>query len=511
MAKLKRPVMLAILDGFGLGDVNDPKNAVVQANPENFQKLWNSCAHTTLRASGLDVGLPEGQMGNSEVGHLNLGAGRIVYQELTRITKDAEEGALCERPVVKDLFAQVQGKRLHLVGLLSDGGVHSHNIHLKALLKGAKAAGVQDVFVHALLDGRDVPPRSALTYIEDLEAFMKEEGVGTIATVGGRYYGMDRDKRWERVELAYQAIVDGVGPTAQSALEAVQASYEADVSDEFVIPTVIAPEGHVQEGDGLLFFNFRPDRARQFVRALIDPTFECFVRKAGCMHLHVATMTKYEDDLNAPVVYGKEVLQNTLGEVLSRGGYRQLRIAETEKYAHVTYFFNGGEENVFEGEERILIPSPKVATYDLQPEMSAKEVTDAVVKAIDSTDFDMIILNFANPDMVGHTGDFEAAKVAVKTVDTCLGRIVEAIERVNGYLLITADHGNSEMMVNHATGVAHTAHTTNLVPLVLLDPAQEGLGVTEGRLCDIAPTMLDLAGIAQPEDMTGRSVLVREA
>ena len=510
MAKLKAPVMLVILDGFGMGDVTDPTNAVVQAKPQNFIDLWNTYPHTTLQASGLAVGLPEGQMGNSEVGHLNLGAGRIVYQELTRITKEAEEGALFERPVIKELYAKAKNGRLQLLSLLSDGGVHSSLDHLEAVIRGAKEAGVKEVFVHALLDGRDVPPRSAITYIEQLEAYMAELGLGKIATVGGRYYGMDRDKRWDRVAVAYDAIVNGEGKTATTAKAAVEASYADDVSDEFVVPTVIDKAGTIQDGDAVLFCNFRPDRARQLTRALTDPAFDGFERVGGPKKIYMATMTKYEEGLDAHVVYEKELLSNTLGQVLADGGYKQLRIAETEKYAHVTYFFNGGEETPFEGEDRILVPSPKVATYDLQPEMSAAEVTDKVVAAIESKTYDMIVLNFANPDMVGHTGVFEAAEKAIKTVDTCLGRIVTAIKAVYGDLLITADHGNSETMVDHTTGVAHTAHTTNPVPLILMSEAHKGDALEAGKLCDIAPTMLALAGIPQPNEMTGQNLWVKK-
>lgn len=509
MAKLKAPVMLAILDGFGIGNTEDPTNAVVQAKPTNFMKLWNTCPHTTLTASGLAVGLPEGQMGNSEVGHLNLGAGRIVYQELTRITKDVEDGQFFTRPVIRELYAKAQHSRLQLISLLSDGGVHSSLEHLKAVIKGAKDAGVQEVYVHALLDGRDVAPKSALGYIEELETYMKELGLGKIATVGGRYYGMDRDKRWDRIEKAYEAIVDGLGEKASSAVGAVQASYDAGVTDEFVVPTVLDTEGCIHDGDAVLVCNFRPDRVRQITRALCDESFDGFARKKGYLSLYIATMNVYEEGLPVHVVYPKEVLEDTLGAVLSAGGYTQLRIAETEKYAHVTYFFNGGEETPFEGEDRILVPSPKVATYDLQPEMSAYEVTDHVVKAITDGTYDMIILNLANPDMVGHTGVFEAAVKAIQAVDACLGNIVDAIRKVNGYLLVTADHGNSEIMVNHETETPHTAHTTNPVPLVLVGPEGHTPQLAEGKLCDIAPTMLALAGIPQPTAMTGQSLLIK--
>lgn len=508
MAKLKGPVMLTILDGFGIGDGQDPTNAVVQANPRTFLKLWDECPHTLLDASGMAVGLPDGQMGNSEVGHLNIGAGRIVYQELTRITKEAQDGTLFTRPVLVNAYEAGKQQALHLIGLLSDGGVHSHIDHLKELLRGAKAAGVSKVYIHGFLDGRDVPPQSALAYIDDIAMFCKELGLGSLATVGGRYYGMDRDQRWERVQLAYNAILCGSGNDVSCAHEAVERSYVDETTDEFVIPSVIDGYEGIQDGDAVLFFNFRPDRARQLVRAVVDPTFTGFERKRVLQDSYVASMTRYEADLAVPVVYDKELLTDTLGEVLSKGGYRQLRIAETEKYAHVTYFFNGGKEDVFPGEDRILVPSPKVATYDLQPEMSAPEVTEKVVAAICSGEYDMIILNYANPDMVGHTGDFEAAKRAILAVDEGLSEIVKAIQDMQGQLLITADHGNSEVMVDHTTEILHTAHTTNPVPLILVG-ALEGVTLRPGRLCDLAPTMLDLGGIAQPEAMSGESLLVQ--
>ncbi|MDU5088753.1 MAG: 2,3-bisphosphoglycerate-independent phosphoglycerate mutase [Veillonella sp.] len=441
MAKLEAPVMLVILDGFGLGDKSDTTNAVVQAKPLCFNRLWDMYPHTTLEASGLAVGLPEGQMGNSEVGHLNLGSGRIVYQDLTRITKDVESGEFYNRPVMKELYEVAKKQSLHLIGLVSDGNVHCSLDHIKAVIKGAHDNGIEHVYVHALLDGRDVAPQCAQGYLKDLETYMADLNCGKIATVSGRYYAMDRDNRWDRVELAYNAIVHGQGEKATSACEAVQQSYE------------------------------------------------------------------YEDGLPVHIVYEKDTLSETLGEVLSAGGYRQLRIAETEKYAHVTYFFNGGEEEPFEGEDRILVKSPQVATYDLQPEMSAYEVTDKVVQAIQDETYDMIILNFANPDMVGHTGSFEAAVKAVQAVDTCLGRIVEAIRSKKGHLLVTADHGNAELMVNHETGKVHTAHTTNLVPLILMSDSLKTATLEAGKLCDIAPTLLDLAGIKQPKAMTGHSLV----
>lgn len=507
MAKLNAPVMLVILDGFGMGDATDTTNAVVQAKPEFFNSLWDTYPHTTLEASGMAVGLPTGQMGNSEVGHLNLGSGRIVYQDLTRITKDVENGDFYKRPVIKELYKKASQTRLQIIGLVSDGNVHCSLDHIKAVIQGAKAEGIQDVFVHALLDGRDVAPQCAETYIQELESFMNDIGCGTIATVSGRYYGMDRDNRWDRVELAYNAIVNGVGETATTACEAVQSSYVKDVVDEFVRPTVINKTGCIQDGDAVIFCNFRPDRGRELTKALIVPEFDGFSRKP--LNVYMATMTKYEEGLPVHIVYEKDTLSNTLGEVLSAGGYRQLRIAETEKYAHVTYFFNGGKEVPFEGEDRILVPSPAVATYDLQPEMSAPEVTDKVVDAIYSKEYDMIILNYANPDMVGHTGSFEAAVKAIQTVDKGLERITKAIQDVHGHLLVTADHGNAEVMVNHETGKAHTAHTTNVVPLILVSDTYKSSSLRTGKLCDIAPTMLDLAHIDKPNDMSGNSLLVK--
>lgn len=506
----KSPVMLLIMDGFGLGDKNDPTNAVEQSHPKNISKLIEQYPHTTLNASGLAVGLPDGQMGNSEVGHLNLGAGRVVYQELTRITKDIKEGSFFAKPVLKSIYEDAKGDTLHIIGLLSDGGVHSHIAHIKAAVKGAKDANVSQVYVHALLDGRDVAPKSAEKYILDLEEYMKELGIGVIATIAGRYYGMDRDKRWDRVQKSYEAIVDGIGLYADSAIEALKAAYERGETDEFVLPTVIDKNGVIKSGQSVLFCNFRPDRARELTAALTVPSFDGFVRKSGQLNIHMATMTKYEDNLPVEVVYVKERINDTLGEYLASEGMTQLRIAETEKYAHVTYFFNGGEEVPNVGEDRILIPSPKVPTYDMQPEMSAYEVTDKVVEAIQAQKYDMIILNFANPDMVGHTGDFEAAKKAILAVDECVGRIVDELLKVDGKLLITADHGNADIMVDHNTNNPHTAHTTNPVPLILVSEKYAKAKLMDGgKLCDIAPTLLELAGKNKPAAMTGHSLLIK--
>lgn len=500
--------MLIIMDGYGLGDPKDPTNAVEQSHHKNFTLFEEMYPHTTLEASGLAVGLPKGQMGNSEVGHLNIGAGRIIYQELTRITKDVEDGVFFENPVVKETYDHAKKGALHIMGLLSDGGVHSHIDHMKATLLGAKNNGLTDVYVHAFLDGRDVPPSSAGAFISELEAYMNEIGCGKIATISGRFYAMDRDKRWDRVKKAYEAIVDGDGLYADTASEALALAYDRGETDEFVQPTIIVKGAEIAPDDTVWFVNFRPDRARELTAALTLPDFDGFARKRGKLPLFMSTMVVYEENLPVHVVYRKEVPKNTLGEVISKLGYRQLRIAETEKYAHVTYFFNGGEETPFEGEDRELIASPKVATYDLQPEMSAHEVTDKVIDAIRKGAYDMIILNYANADMVGHTGNFEAAKKAVSTVDECIGKVAKEIIAVNGHLLITADHGNADVMVNHITGVAHTAHTTNLVPLILVSEAHKHDKLEAGKLCDIAPTLLDLAHIKQPAEMTGKSLLI---
>lgn len=506
----KSPVMLLIMDGFGLGDKNDPTNAVEQSHPENISKLMEKYPNTMVNASGLAVGLPEGQMGNSEVGHLNLGAGRVVYQELTRITKDIEEGRFFKKPVLENIYKKAENDVLHLIGLLSDGGVHSHIGHIKAAIKGAKDAGVKSVYVHALLDGRDVPPSSAKKYIEDLEAYMQAIDFGKIATIAGRYYGMDRDKRWDRVQKSYEAIVYGEGLYAKTALEALEEAYQRGETDEFVLPTVIEKDGNIKANQAVLFCNFRPDRARELTAALVLEDFAGFERRENNLNLTMATMTKYEEGLPVAIVYEKERINDSLGEFLANENMTQLRIAETEKYAHVTYFFNGGEETPFKNEDRVLVPSPKVATYDLQPEMSAYEVTEKVIEAIKSQKYDMIILNFANPDMVGHTGVFEAAKKAVLVVDECVGKIVDELLKVDGQVLITADHGNADIMVDHSTNNPHTAHTTNPVPLILVSEKHKNAQLlADGKLCDIAPTLLDLLGKEQPKAMDGHSLLVK--
>lgn len=509
MTKLSAPVALVIMDGWGVGRPGDSNDAIAIAKTPVMNGLIQKYPHTTLQCSGEAVGLPDGQMGNSEVGHLNIGAGRVVYQELTRITKAIREGDFFENAVLLDVAAKVNEKdsALHLMGLVSDGGVHSHNTHLYALLDFAKRQGIKTVYVHAFLDGRDVPPSSAVEYLKELEAKIAEIGLGKIATVAGRYYAMDRDKRWEREELAYNAIACAEGATASSAVEAVEASYANEKTDEFVMPNVIEGYAGMNEGDGVIFFNFRPDRARQLTRVFTDRAFDGFERKKGYMPLTFATMTQYEKGLDVEIAYKPQVLKNTLGEVLQAEGLKQLRIAETEKYAHVTFFFNGGVEAPLEGEERILIPSPKVATYDLKPEMSAIEVTDKVVAEIEAKRHDVIVLNFANGDMVGHTGVLEAAVKAVETVDTCVGRMVEAILKVGGAICITADHGNAEQMVDPETGGPFTAHTTNVVPFVVVGENQVGRSIHTGSLADIAPTLLGLAGIQVPAEMTGKSLL----
>ena len=502
---MKKPLILMILDGFGIGP--ERGNAIRAANKPNLDRLFAANPLTRIGASGTDVGLPDGQMGNSEVGHTNIGAGRIVYQELTRITKSISDGDFFENPALTAAAdaAASSGKALHLMGLLSDGGVHSHNGHLYALLELAKRRGCKKVYVHAFLDGRDVPPSSGKEYVAACQKRMEEIGVGTIATVTGRYYAMDRDHRWDRVKKAYDAMTRGEGVRRSDPAEAVEASYRDGVTDEFVLPAVCDPEGCVKAGDPVIFFNFRPDRARQITRAFVDPDFDGFGRAGGFLKPHFVCMTQYDAAMpNVEVAFRPEKLANTLAEVISKNGLSQLRIAETEKYAHVTFFFNGGAETVYPGEDRVLIHSPKVATYDLKPEMSAYEVTDALVGRIESGKYDVIILNFANCDMVGHTGVFAAAKAAVEAVDACVGRVTDAIAKAGGVALITADHGNAEQMVA-ADGSPFTAHTTNPVPFCVVGyPCRVRRG---GRLADIAPTMLKILGLPQPPEMTGTSIV----
>ena len=502
---MKKPLVLMILDGFGIAP--DEGNAIVAANTPNLDRILKENPVTKIGASGMDVGLPDGQMGNSEVGHTNIGAGRIVYQELTRITKSAEEGDMEKNPALLKAMqsAKDNGKALHFMGLLSDGGVHSHNTHLYALLGLAKKLGLEKVFVHCFLDGRDVPPSSGKDYVKELMAKLEEIGVGKVATVMGRYYAMDRDNRWERVEKAYAAMVYGEGVKAECPVCAVQNSYDENVTDEFVVPTVCEGAEPVASGDSVIFYNFRPDRAREITRTLVDPDFSGFERRNGFFPLSYVCMTQYDATMpNVDVAYKPESLTNTFGEYLSKNDLTQLRIAETEKYAHVTFFFNGGVEKQYPGEERILVKSPSVATYDLQPEMSAYEVTDKMVEAVKSGKYDALILNYANCDMVGHTGVFEAAVKAVEAVDACIGRVEAAVKEMGGCILLTADHGNADRMVDD-DGTPFTAHTTNPVPFCVINhPCELREG---GRLADIAPTMLKILGLPQPSEMTGESII----
>ena len=507
----KGPVMLMILDGFGINEKTDG-NAVKLAKTPNIDKLMKKYPNTIMYTSGLKVGLPDGQMGNSEVGHTNIGAGRIVYQELTKITKSIEDGDFFAIPEFIEAIENCKkhNSKLHILGLLSDGGVHSHIRHLYGLLEMAKRRDFEDVYVHCFLDGRDTPPASAEGYITQLEEKMKEKKVGKIASISGRYYAMDRDKRWDRVKKCYDALVRGEGNKATSATIAIEDSYQKEVFDEFVEPTVIVnndtPIATIGENDSVIFFNFRPDRAREITRAIVDPEFDGFETEK--INTYFVCFTNYDETMpNVKIAFKKEPLVNTFGEVVSKNGLKQLRIAETEKYAHVTFFFNGGEEKQYKGEDRILVPSPKVETYDLKPEMSAHEVTTKVVDAINSKKYDSIILNFANPDMVGHTGNLDAAIKAVETIDECVGKVIEAINEVEGVALITADHGNCEQMIDYKTGEPFTSHTTNPVPLVLV--GMDDVKLKDGKLADLAPTMLDIMNLAKPEEMTGESLIVK--
>ena len=504
--------MLMILDGFG-ENKEEKANAVKLANTPNIDKLMKTCPTTDIHTSGLDVGLPEGQMGNSEVGHTNIGAGRIVYQELTRITKSIEDGDFFTN---EEFIAAIENckkynSKLHIMGLLSNGGVHSHIRHLFGLLELAKRRDFEDVYVHCFMDGRDTAPSSGESFISELEEKMKEKGVGKIATITGRFYAMDRDKRWQRVEKAYNALVRGEGEKATSAIGAIESSYQKEIFDEFIEPTVIVngetPVATIGKHDSVIFFNYRPDRAREITRTLVDKEFNEFEVEKD-LDLYYVCMTSYDETMpNVHIAFKKEELKNTFGEYISKHGLTQLRIAETEKYAHVTFFFNGGEEKQYPGEDRILVPSPKVETYDLKPEMSAYEVTDKVVEAINSKKYDCIILNYANPDMVGHTGVLEAAIKAIETIDECVGRVIEAVNNQDGVLLITADHGNAEQMIDYKTGEPHTAHTTNPVPLILV--GMENAKLREGRLADLAPTMLDIMNLEKPTEMTGESLIIK--
>ena len=506
---MKKPLALIILDGFG-NNPSDYGNAIHAAKTPNLDKLFENCPHTLIGASGMDVGLPDGQMGNSEVGHTNIGAGRVVYQELTRITKSISDGDFFQNEALCGAVENCKknGSALHLMGLLSDGGVHSHNKHLYGLLELAKRAGLEKVYVHCFMDGRDVPPSSGKEYVEELMAKMKEIGVGKIASVMGRYYAMDRDNRWERVEKAYAAMVYGEGETAECPVCAMEKSYAADVTDEFVVPVVCDKDGCIRENDSVIFFNFRPDRAREITRTLVDPDFAGFERRNGFFPLYFVCMTQYDAAMpNVHVAFKPQSLANTFGQYISDHGLTQLRIAETEKYAHVTFFFNGGVEAPCKNEDRALIASPKVATYDLKPEMSAYEVTDELLARLDSGKYDVVILNFANCDMVGHTGVFEAAVSAVEAVDTCLGKVVDKILSMGGRALITADHGNADQMYE-PDGSPFTAHTTNPVPLLLVGDGTHTLK-EGGRLADLAPTMLEMLGLPQPAEMDGKSLLTK--
>ncbi len=507
---MKKPVVLVIMDGFGMNP-SDKNNAIASANTPNLDNIFATCPTTNIGASGMDVGLPDGQMGNSEVGHTNIGAGRVVYQELTRITKSITDGDFFENETLKAAMehCKIAGKKLHLLGLLSNGGVHSHNSHLWALLEMAKQMGLEKVFVHGLLDGRDVPPTSGKDFVAEALTKMEEIGVGTLATLAGRYYGMDRDTQWGRVEKAYNAMVKAQGLKSNCPVQAVETSYATKdedgkfITDEFLVPTVFGDYDGMDENDAVIFFNFRPDRAREITRAFVDPAFDGFAREM--LPLTYVCMTEYDATMpGVEVAFKPQVLTMTMGETLSKNGKTQLRIAETTKYAHVTFFYNGGEEVKFEGEDRILIPTPDVSTFDLMPEMSAVPVCDAVCEAIETGKYDAVILNFANCDMVGHTGVFEAAVKAVETVDTCVGRVVESVKKMGGIALITADHGNADYMAED-DGTPFTAHTTYPVPFAVVGmdcKLRQG-----GRLADISPTMLEILNIEKPAEMSGESLL----
>lgn len=503
----KKPIALIIMDGYGINK-NTEGNAITAAKKPRLDEFFAKYPNTQLSASGLDVGLPDGQMGNSEVGHTNIGAGRVVYQMLVKISKDINDGKINDIKALSDAMdaAKKNGKALHLMGLLSNGGVHSHNEHLYGLLRMAKKKGLEKVYIHTFLDGRDVPPTSGADFMAELQKEIDEIGTGSIATIMGRFYAMDRDNAWDRVEKAYNAIVKGEGIEEDNAVQAVKNSYSKDITDEFVVPTIVDKNGMVKEGDSVIFFNFRPDRARQITRTFVDPDFNGFDRKY--FKVNFVCMTQYDESMpNVTVAYPPETLEMTFGEYISKKGLTQLRIAETQKYAHVTFFFNGGEEKQFEGEERILIKSPDVATFDMKPEMSAYEVTDAVVDAINSDKFDVIILNYANCDMVGHTGIMDAAIKAVEAVDECVGRMVDTILAKDGKAIITADHGNADCLIDPDTKAPFTAHTTNPVPMILIGAGDVKLKM--GRLCDLCPTMLDLMGLEKPEAMTGESLIIK--
>jgi 2,3-bisphosphoglycerate-independent phosphoglycerate mutase len=501
------------LDGFGINPRKEG-NAVANASKPNLDALFRDYPNSRLSMSGVDVGLPAGQMGNSEVGHMILGAGRIVYQDLTLIHKDIDDGTFYNNRILLDALRKTKAGsgRLHLMGLLGDGGVHSHQRHMEAIVEMARREKVGNVYLHLFLDGRDTPPNSAEQFMLDVNEKLKAYANVKIATVSGRYYAMDRDKRWDRVEKAYLCLTEGIGNKADSALAAIRKSYEETITDEFVLPTVInsvVPEGLIRDGDGVIFFNFRADRARELTRALVEDDFKEFPRKRRIDLATYTTMTQYDETFQVPVAYPPREIRRILGEVASQAGVRQLRIAETEKYAHVTYFFNGGEEKKFPGEERILIPSPRdVATYDLKPEMSAREVTEALVKYLREQDVGLVIANYANADMVGHTGNFEASVKAVEVIDECLGRVIHAALGKKGKVVITADHGNIEQLIDYDTGMPHTAHTTNLVPVILIDDQRKKCRLNPGTAIDVAPTVLELLKLTPPNEMTGKSLIV---
>ena len=511
----KKPTVLMILDGYGLNEKSEG-NAIAMAKTPVMDQLMKEYPFVKGNASGMAVGLPEGQMGNSEVGHMNMGAGRIVYQELTRITKEIQDGDFFENEALVTAVknAKEKGTALHMFGLVSDGGVHSHNTHIYGLLELAKRHGLEKVYVHCFLDGRDTPPASGKDFVQELTDKMAEIGVGEVASVMGRYYAMDRDNRWDRVELAYKALVKGEGKEAADGVSAIAASYAEDVNDEFVVPAVVMKDGKplatIQDGDSVIFFNFRPDRAREISRAFCCDDFTAFPREKR-LELTYVCFTEYDPTIpNKLVAFHKVELHNTFGEYLAAHQMTQVRIAETEKYAHVTFFFNGGVEEPNQGEDRVLVKSPKVATYDLQPEMSAPEVCDKLVAALKAGEHDVIIINFANPDMVGHTGVIDAAVKAIETVDACVGRAVEALKEAGGQMFICADHGNAEMMIDEKTGEPWTAHTTNPVPFILVN-ADPAYTLSEGGcLADIIPTLIELMGMEQPKEMTGKSLLVRK-
>ena len=505
---MKKLFMLMILDGFGIAPAG-PGNAVAKAYKPNLDEIFSKYPHTQLKASGLAVGLPEGQMGNSEVGHLNIGAGRVVYQELTRISKAIDDGVFAGNAALNDAINHCRetGGALHVMGLLSDGGGHSHISHIKAVVSLAFSHNVSPIYVHCFMDGRDVPPTSGINYIKEMENFLSDIDGASTGVVAGRYYAMDRDKRWERVKLAYDALVSGQGRRASSGSQAVAMAYEAGETDEFILPTVCSDKARVKDGDSIIFCNFRPDRARELTRCFVDDDFSGFERPRKIADLKYVCMTQYDETMpNVEIAFPPAVISNTLGEYLSSLGMSQLRIAETEKYAHVTFFFNGGVEKPNPLEDRILIPSPKVATYDLQPEMSAFEVTEKVIEEIKSSKYDCIILNFANPDMVGHTGKFDAAVKAIEAVDQCVGKIVPVILEAGGQILLTADHGNADDMLD-SSGNPVTAHSLNPVPLVHIAETPVSSLAGGGRLCDIAPTMLKLMGLSIPPEMTGKSLI----